>query len=133
MNDAERAVWDVVRRINASWVAGRADDLATLLREDFVTHAPGADQRQRGRAAAVQSYIDFFNSATIESFEPFDPVVEVFGDTAVVVYRWRIVYTMKLEKPETFRESGSEIFVLARDADGWKAAWRMISPPDKPS
>jgi hypothetical protein len=60
---------------------------------------------------------------TIQRYEEGEPVVDVWGDTAVAIYRWEMAWTSG-GVPK--REAGHDILVLRRPAPGDGAAWRVV-------
>ncbi len=120
----------VIRRINDAWTSGDWNDLEGCLHDDVVFVQPDLETRADGRAACVKSYADFVEAATIQGFQASDPTVDVWGDTAVVTYTFEIDYEMNGERA---RESGRDLFVLTRTADGWRAAWRTLIPGGAPA
>lgn len=123
-SEAQVAVWEVVRRINAAWVHGRTDDLRDLLHPSMIIVRPGGEPAH-GREACIASYRDFTVRAKVLRFEESTPAVDVFGDTAVVTYAFEIFY----ELAGTWTTAGgSEIFVLTQDGGRWWAVWRRQLP-----
>src|SRR6267378_375272 len=111
MTDEQREIWELVRRSNRAWVSGAAHEVAALFDEAAVVIAPGLQGRVEGRDAIVRSYEDEEHS------------IDVFGDLAVVTYRFAIRYTLNNEDGE-HEETGQEVLVLRRGPSGWKAIWR---------
>jgi uncharacterized protein (TIGR02246 family) len=123
MTDEQREIWELIRRANRAWVAGAAHEVAALFDDAAVVVAPGLQGRVEGREAVVRSYEEYIHHARTHSFEEQEHAIDVFGDTAVVTYRFAIRYTRNDEDAER-EESGQEIIVLRRGAGGWKAIWR---------
>jgi hypothetical protein len=78
-----------------------------------------------GREACIEGYTRFLGEATIMDFSEHDRQVDVFDGTAVVGYRYRLVY--ELEGEEVV-DTGSDVFVLVETDEGWLATWRMLLP-----
>ena len=123
-DDRER-ILRVLRAVNQAWLKGRFEDLDGLLREDVVFVAPGLVDRVEGRAACERSYADFATHATVHDFKESEFQVDVWGDTAVVAYRFEVGYAMKDER---HRADGREVFVFVRENDEWRVAWRTMLP-----
>ena len=123
MTDEEREIWELVRRSNRAWMAGAVHEVANLFDDAAVVIAPGFQGRVQGREAIVRSYEDFVHHARTQSFEELEHSVDVFGDTAVVTYRFSIRYTLNGQDGEQ-EETGQEVLVLRRGPSGWKAIWR---------
>jgi uncharacterized protein (TIGR02246 family) len=122
---AREAVRSVVGRISAAWQSRRYDELAGCLDEDVVLVAPGFQERLEGRAAFVQSYREFMESATITKYKESPPAIDVWGDTAVASYRWEMSWNAA---GTSNHEAGHDIFVLRREGAGdWRAVWRTMT------
>ena len=128
-SSVQREVRDLLRRINAAWREGRADELADYFHERIVFVHPEFQSRSVGRAACVQSYKDFSAAAIVHQYEEGDPAVDVWGeawgDLAVATYRFEIDYEMEGNR---LRESGYDVYAFLRSSSGggWLAVWRTI-------
>jgi len=123
MTDEQREIWELVRRSNRAWTSGAAHEVAELFDEHAVVIAPGLQGRVEGRDAIVRSYEDYIHHSRTHSFEEEEHSIDVFGDLAVVTYRFAIRYTVNSEDGER-DETGQEVLVLRRGPSGWKATWR---------
>ena len=123
--DDGREICELVRKINEAWVQGRPEELAEYFHRDMVILHPDLETRAAGRAACVEGYADFCRQATIHRFEPSEPAIEVFGETAIAVYRWEIAYEMK---GQSFKEAGRDLFVFIQEGGKWQAVWRTLIP-----
>jgi uncharacterized protein (TIGR02246 family) len=122
MTDEEREIWDLVRESNRAWVSGAAHEVESLYDESAVMVAPDF-HCARGRAAIVKSYEDYLHHARTHAFEELEHSVDVFGDAAMVMYRFAVRYTLASESEER-DEKGREILSLRRAETGWKVLWR---------
>ena len=116
---------DVVRSLNAAWVEGRCEDMLPLLDEHAVVSQPGFAERSTGPDEIVAGFEDFVQNANIVGYDETDFVTDLFGDTAVVTYRFDIGYEMD---GEMSRDTGHDLFVLKRDAGEWRVVWRTLIP-----
>jgi uncharacterized protein (TIGR02246 family) len=123
MTDEQREIWELVRRSNKAWTSGATHEVEKLFDEHAVMIAPGLQGRVEGRDAIVRSYEDYVHHARTHSFEEEEHSVDVFGDLAVVTYRFATRYTLNSEDGE-HDETGQEVLVLRRGPSGWKAIWR---------
>jgi uncharacterized protein (TIGR02246 family) len=123
MTEEQGEIWELVRRSNRAWIAGATHELATFFDESAVVVAPGLQGRSEGRDAIVRSYEDYVHHARTHAFEEEEHSIDVFGDVAVVSYRFAIRYTLNGEAGER-DETGQEVLVLRRGPSGWKAIWR---------
>ncbi len=115
-------VIETVRRINAAWLEGAPEDVEPFLHPDAVVVQPGFTVRSVGVHAAIDRYSEFRENATIRDFRESDHVVDTWEDaTAVVTYRLELDYE---RDGETHHDVRTEIVVLMRAGDGWRATWR---------
>jgi uncharacterized protein (TIGR02246 family) len=127
VTDEQREVWELVRRSNRAWVSGAAHELGDLFDEKAVVVAPGLQGRVEGREGVVRSYEEYVHHARTHSFEELEHSIDVFGDLAVVTYRFAVRYTLNGEDGE-HDETGQEVLVMRRGAGGWKVLWRTQMP-----
>jgi uncharacterized protein (TIGR02246 family) len=123
MTDEQLEIWELIRQGNRAWMAGAVHQISDLFDEKAVIVAPGAQGRVEGREAIVKSYEDYIHHARTHAFEEQEHAIDVFGDTAVVTYRFEVRYTLEGEDEER-DEAGQEVLVLRRGAGGWKVIWR---------
>lgn len=126
----ESRIRDVIRGITAAWRGGRIDDLERFYRPDVVFVQPGLGGRLEGREACVESYRQFLAVATVHDYAEEEPVIDRFGEVAVGTTRFEIDYELDGAR---HRESGHDVLVLARDAYGWRVAWRTLLPERAPA
>jgi hypothetical protein len=112
-----------LRQINQTWLDGRVDDLAPLVHPEIVMVFPGFAGRIQGREAFLAGFRDFCQSATIQDFREQDHQVDVAGDTAVVSFRFEMVYERSGERS---RSSGRDLWVFQQQGNAWKAVWRTM-------
>jgi len=127
MTDEQREIWELVRRSNRAWMAGAVHEVANLFEQNAVVVAPGIQGRVEGSKEIVRSYEDYVHHARTLSFEELEHSVDVFGDLAVVTYKFAIRYSVGGEAEE-HDETGQEVLVLRRGPSGWKALWRTQIP-----
>lgn len=128
-DDPRGEVRDLLRRINASWLAGDFTALAAAFHPAMVMALPGFAARVEGRERLVGSFRDFMQQATVHSFAATEPEVEVWGDTAVATFRFDIDYEIGGERS---RDTGGEAMVFLREEGRWRAVWRtQIADPSE--
>jgi ketosteroid isomerase-like protein len=129
-DDAAAAAIDaLLRELNACWTLSRAPETERFLHDDvvFTGSAPGVGEvRIEGKAACVQSYVDFANACMIIAFEQAPARVDIAGDTAVAVYDWRLEYVWA---GLTSSDSGRDLLVLHRVEGQWLVTWRLNPLP----
>jgi uncharacterized protein (TIGR02246 family) len=119
---------ELIKQLNDAWVKGQPGELARFFPEDIVMALPGFAQRIEGRDACVASYEDFCSQASILDLKLAEPMIDVFGDTAVAAYAFEISYEMGGER---FKDSGRDLFVFIRQDDRWQAVWRTMIVPQE--
>jgi ketosteroid isomerase-like protein len=119
------ALWDRVRELNESWTRGDLARLDAYFHPDCVIVAPGFAQRWTGRKACADSYRDFVTQAKVLDHWQGDADVRIYGETAVVTYRFRIDFEMSGQRQ---REEGWDLLVFVRDKKDWLVAWRTLIP-----
>ena len=124
--DSEKII-RLLKKINRDWVKGRARELKEHFHEDMVIVHPHFQGRSEGRQACVEGYEDFISRAEVRQYSETDFALDLWGDTAVVSYKFDISYVMK---GKSYRESGHDLFVFTRLRGKWLALWRtLILPP----
>lgn len=112
-----------VRRINQIWVDGRVDELTALVHPEIVMVLPGFGGSMRGRDEFIAGFRDFRQSATIEEFQERDLAVDLVGATAVVTFRYEMVYERSGAR---YRATGRDFWVLEQRELAWIAVWRTM-------
>ncbi len=121
--EAREGARAVVEEINRAWREGRPGDIGRHLDDQVVMVFPGFEGRSAGRGALVAGYVDFATHADVHMYSERDHHVDVWGDTAVVGYRFEMVYSRDGDR---FRSTGRDLFVLRRADDRWVATWRTM-------
>ncbi len=114
-----------VHRLNQAWLHRRFAEMPPLFHEHAVITAPGHALRTEGRAACVQTYVDFLGRAEVTHYEEAPLAVEVWGDTAVASYRWVMGWQAGGRE---FSEAGRDVLVLQRRGRAWVVVWRTLVP-----
>jgi len=127
MTDEQVEIWNLIRESNRAWVSGAAHEVGSLYDEHAVMVPPDFAKRLEGRDAIVKSYEDFIHHARTNFFEEQEHSIEVFGDLALVTYRFLVRYTLVSEEAER-EETGQEVLALRRGPAGWKVLWRTQMP-----
>lgn len=124
VNESERESAEAaMRQINASWIDGRVDDMAPLVHPDVVLVVPGFSGTVQGRDSFLAGFHDFCQSAAIENFHEHDHRVDVAGNTAVVTFKYEMVYKRSGER---YRATGRDLWVFHKEDKAWIAVWRAM-------
>ena len=110
-----------IRASNEAWTSGQPQKVEDFFHPAAVLMMPVTGQRIEGRDAIVASYVDFGRKSVTRDFEEFDHSVDLFGDSAVATYRFRVTYEYD---GETHQEEGAEILVFRRMGQSWQVIWR---------
>lgn len=112
-----------MRHINRAWLEGRVDDLAPLVNDEIVMVGPGFDEKTQGREPFLAGFRDFCDNSTIQEFSEHDQQVDLVGDTAVLTFRYEMVYKRSGGR---YRSTGRDFRVFHREGTAWVAAWRTM-------
>jgi uncharacterized protein (TIGR02246 family) len=112
-----------MRQINQAWLKGRVEDLAPLVHPDIVMVLPDFAGKIQGREHFLAGFHDFCQSATIQECQEHDQEVDVAGDTAVVTFRYEMVYERSGER---YRANGRDLWVFQEQDGAWIAVWRAM-------
>jgi hypothetical protein len=124
------AVRHLLHTINSAWAHGDPLDLPATLHDCFdqavVFCSPSLERLADGRQAAIASYADFLQQATLEQATLDEPVIDIWGTTAVASYAWQVRYQFD---GQVHHDVGHDVFVFSRDHQNrWRATWRMMLP-----
>jgi hypothetical protein len=120
-----------MRQINRVWLAGRVDDLVPLFHPEIVMVFPGFSGRVQGREGFLAGFSDFCQHARIHEFNETDHQVDVAGKTAVVSFRYEMVYERDAKR---FRAVGRDLWVFEKQERDWIAVWRtMLEMEESPA
>jgi ketosteroid isomerase-like protein len=121
----------VMRQINQAWIAGRVDDLAPFLHPKIVMVVPGFSGRIQGRESFLAGFRDFSQNSRILEFNEIDQQVDVVGETAVVSFRYEMVYE---QNAKSSRAVGRDVWVFEKQESAWLAVWRtMLETEERPA
>jgi ketosteroid isomerase-like protein len=112
-----------MRQINQTWVNGRVEDLAPMVHAEIVIVLPDFAGRIQGREPFLAGFHDFCKSATIHEFQEHDQQVDVAGNTAVITFRYQMVYQRAGER---YRATGRDLWVFQQEGGAWIAVWRAM-------
>jgi general stress protein 26 len=123
-SDIEHSIFSIIQSINRACVQGTGfDGLADSFADDITAYTLGSSRCVKGKEINLQMYKDFCSKANIKKMDESDPHIDIFGDTAVVNYR----YDSQWEFNGThFEEDGREISVLKNNQGRWQMHWRAI-------
>ena len=117
-----------MRQINEAWLGGQVQDLAPLVHSEIVMVFPAFAGRLQGREAFLAGFRDFVQNAKIQEFHEHDHQVDVVGDTAVVTFRYDMVYERSGQR---YRATGRDLWVFQKQDKAWIAVWRAMLDMDE--
>jgi Domain of unknown function (DUF4440) len=112
-----------IRRINRAWLDGRVEDLAPMVHPEIIMVFSGFTGGIRGREDFLAGFRDFCQNAKVHEFHEHDYQEDVAGDTAVVTFRYEMVYERSGER---YRSTGRDLWVLQNQGGAWIAVWRAM-------
>ena len=116
-------VTTAMRQINQAWIEGRVEDLSPLVHPEIVFAFPDFVGKSQGREQFLAGFHDFCQNATIQQFNEHDHQVEVIGDTAVVTFRYDMIYERSAKR---YRCTGRDLWVFQKQDKTWIAVWRTM-------
>ena len=112
-----------MRQINQAWIDGQIGDLAPMLHPEIVMVFPNFAGRIQGREDFLAGFRDFRQNATLQEFREHDQQVDVAGDSAVVTFRYEMVYERSGNR---YRSTGRDLWVFQKQDEAWIAVWRTM-------
>jgi len=112
-----------MREINRAWLNGRVEDLAPLVHSEVVMVFPDFAGKIQGREDFLAGFRDFCQNAAIQDYQEHDQQVDVAGDTAVITFRYEMVYQRLGER---YHSTGRDLWVFQHDGGRWIAVWRAM-------
>lgn len=120
-----------MRRINRSWLDGQVESLAAMVHPEIVMTFPDFTGRMQGREEFLAGFRDFCRNACIHEFHDHDYQVDVAGNTAVVTFRYDMVYERSRKQ---YQSSGRDLWIFQNEDNEWIAVWRtMLGIEEKPA
>ena len=123
--DALTEVAIALRRLSESWRNRRYDELRDCFHDSAVMAVPGFSGRVAGRDALVESYREFMDRSTLDSYAEAPATIEIFENAAIAHFQWEMVWTSGGKQD---RSSGRDLFAFVREPESgrWKAVWRTM-------
>jgi hypothetical protein len=112
-----------MRLINQAWLDGKVEDLAPMVHPEVVMVFPDFSGKIQGREDFLSGFRDFHQNASIREFREHDHDIDVAGDTAVVTFRYDMVYERSAKR---YRSTGRDLWVFQKQGRAWIAVWRAM-------
>ena len=120
----KREIWATLRALNDAWTQGDPARLADYFHRDMIAITPVDRLRRDGAAACIAGWQDFAESTRIHSWREIEPLIRVFGDSAVVTYYYEIRFEVGGQVQE---QEGRDLFFFVRENGRWWAVADQFS------
>jgi hypothetical protein len=120
----KQQVWQTLRALNDTWTQGDPHDLANYFHTDMVAITATDRDRLEGREACLAGWSNFAQAAKIHRWQELEPIIQIYGDTAVVTYYFDMSYEMGGQYIDL---GGRDMFVFVKDGGRWWAVADQFS------
>lgn len=120
----QQEIWTTVRALNDAWTQGHAERLADYFHPKMVAITPVDRFRREGADACLAGWKGFADAARIHAWQETDPLIEVYGDAAVVAYYYDIDFEMNGQR---LHQGGRDMFFMVRENGRWWAVADQFS------
>lgn len=121
----KQAVWDTLRALNDAWTKGDPDDLVHYFHPRMIAVTATDRHRLTGAQTCIAGWRAFAQAARIHHWRELDPVVELYGEAAVVAYDFDLSCDLG---GRTVHLTGRDLFFFVREAGRWWAVGDQFSP-----
>ena len=121
----QQEVWNTVRALNDTWTKGNPDDLVNYFHSSMIAITATDRHRRDGGEACIAGWKGFANAATIHHWKEIDPVINIYGNSAVVAYYFDMSFSMG---GQTISMGGRDMFFFVKESDRWMAVADQYSP-----
>ncbi len=115
---AQAEVWASLRALNDAWTTGDPARLAEYFHPQMVAITATDRLRLTGRDACLASWQGFAQAARIHRWRELEPLVQLYGDTAIVTYYFDMAFDMGGRRIDM---GGRDMFVFVREHGRWWA------------
>lgn len=120
----QREIWATLRALNDAWTQGDPAQLVDYFHRDMIAITPVDRQRREGAAACIAGWQGFAESTRIHRWREIDPLIRVFGDSAVVSYYYEIRFEVG---GRVLEQDGRDLFFFVRENGRWWAVADQFS------
>lgn len=117
-------IWATLRALNDAWTQGQPARLSDHFHPRMLAITATDRLRRTGAAACIAGWQAFAEATTIHDWREIDPVIEVFGEAAVLSYYYEIAFTMAGQKHTL---DGRDMFFFVRENGRWWAVADQFS------
>ena len=120
----QQEIWATLRALNDAWTQGDPAQLVDYFHRDMIAITPVDRQRREGAAACIAGWQGFAESTRIHRWREIDPLIRVFGDSAVVSYYYEIRFEVG---GQVLEQDGRDLFFFVRENGRWWAVADQFS------
>ena len=114
----QQEIWTTLRALNDAWTQGSPERLIEYFHPKMIAVTPVDRLRRDGAASCIAGWQGFAESTRIHSWREIDPLIRVFGDSAVVSYYFEIRFEVG---GQLINQGGRDLFFFVRENDRWWA------------
>ena len=112
-----------LRDINDFWLKARPREIENLLLESIVMVYHGFAGRAKGKEAVIASFVNFWENAFVERFEPSDFQIDIVDNLAFISFTFEMTYTRSGDRN---RSTGRDLWAMQKSGNRWLAVWRTM-------
>ena len=94
-----------------------------MVHSEIVMVFPDFAGKIQGREEFLAGFHDFCQNAAIQEYQEHDQQVDVAGDTAVITFRYEMIYQRSGER---YRANGRDLWVFQKQDGAWIGVWRAM-------
>lgn len=121
----KQEIWATLRALNDAWTQGNPDDLVEYFHPDMIAITATDQKRREGGATCLAGWKGFAEATRIHRWEEIDPVIQVYGPSAVVAYYFDMSFEMN---GRTIELGGRDMFFFVKENGRWLAVADHYSP-----
>jgi len=126
MTNVERAILDIEKKQAAAFNQGDLNSVLDFFDKKIVCFSSTQHERLTGRAALRQTFEYYLKEADKVQYRITEPVVQVFGDTAIASFYWTVTLTSGAKRRKI---EGLGSHVLVNRSGAWKIVHEHFSRP----
>ena len=122
-SNQQEVIANIMARINETWVQKKPEEMRAFIHPEIVMVFPGFAGSSRGADAFIAGFKDMADNVEVEKFDESDQHTDVTGDSAVVSYRFEMIYSRSGNR---YRATGRDLWIFSRTGEKWLATWRTM-------
>ncbi len=117
-------LWSTLRALNDAWTKGDPNELVRFFHPNMIAITATDRHRREGAAACIQGWQAFAAATQIHHWREIDPLIQLYGDAAVVAYDFDISFTTQ---GQAVQMGGRDMFFFVRENGRWWAVADQFS------